>query len=70
MMSPGAGHRLRESRTDRLALVQRGHAKTAEAALESALIYRRGNLGRLRAPLVLRSDNGLGFTSRTYSATV
>lgn len=51
-------------------LSARGHAKTAEAALEDALINRFGYLGRVSAPLVLRSDNGFVFTSRTYTATV
>ena len=51
-------------------LSKRGHAGTAEAALEEALIYRFGHLGRVWQPLVLRSDNGLVFTSRRYTATV
>ncbi len=48
----------------------RGHAKTAEAALEGALVYRFGHLGRVPHPLVLRSDNSLVFTSKHYTATV
>lgn len=51
-------------------LSKRGHAKTAEAALEEALIQRFGHLGRVPSPLLLRSDNGLVFTSRRYTATV
>lgn len=43
-------------------------AKTAEAALEQALIARYGTLGRVPAPFLLRSDNGLIFTSRSYTA--
>lgn len=39
-------------------------AKTAEAALVQALIARYGTLGKVTAPLLLRSDNGLVFTSR------
>lgn len=47
-----------------------GNAKAAEAALEEALIYRFGALGRITQPLALRSDNGLVFSSRHYTATV
>jgi putative transposase len=39
-------------------------ATTAASALEQALIARFGSLGRVRAPIQLRSDNGLVFTSR------
>lgn len=45
-------------------------SKTAEAALEQALITRFGSLGRVREPFLLRSDNGLVFTSRSYTALV
>lgn len=45
-------------------------SQTAEAALEQALISRFGSLGRVRAPFLLRSDNGLVFTSRSYTALV
>lgn len=38
----------------------------ASAALEQALITRYGTLGRVREPFLLRSDNGLVFTSRDY----
>lgn len=51
-------------------LSRRGHAQTAESALEEALITRFGHLGRVSEPLVLRSDNGLVFTSRRYTTTV
>ena len=50
-------------------LSRRGHAQTAEAALEEALIARFGHLGRVPSPLLLRSDNGLVFTSKRYTAT-
>ncbi len=43
-------------------------SKTAEAALEQALISRFGSLGRVREPFLLRSDNGLVSTSRSYTA--
>lgn len=51
-------------------LSKRGNATTAEAALEEAIIQRYGVLGCVQAPLILRSDNGLVFTSRQYMATV
>ena len=51
-------------------LSSRGNAATAESALEDALIYRFGHLGRVAQPLLLRSDNGLVFTSSRYTATV
>ena len=40
------------------------------AALEHALITRFGTLGRVPAEFLLRSDNGLVFTSRDYTALV
>ncbi len=51
-------------------LARSGDPKTAEAALEEALIHRFGALGRLARRIVLRSDNGLVFSSRRYTATV
>ena len=42
----------------------------AEAAQEQALITRFGCLGRVTTPFLLRSDNGLVFTSRNYTALV
>lgn len=39
-------------------------------ALEQALITRNGTLGRACTPFLLRSDNGLVFTSRSYTAMV
>lgn len=51
-------------------LSRSGKAKTAESALEQALIARYGTLGRVAAPFLLRSDNGLVFTSRSYTALV
>jgi putative transposase len=51
-------------------LSRSGKATTAEAALEQALIARFGTLGRVPAPFLLRSDNGLVFTSRRYTRLV
>jgi putative transposase len=51
-------------------LSRSGKAKTAESALEQALIARYGTLGRVRSSFLLRSDNGLVFTSRSYTALV
>ena len=51
-------------------LSRSGRARTAEAALEQALISRYGTLGKVQAPFLLRSDNGLVFTSRSYTALV
>lgn len=48
-------------------LSRSGKATTATAALEQALITRFGVLGRVSKPFLLRSDNGLVFTSRTYT---
>ena len=45
-------------------LSKSGKATTAAAALEQALIARWGCLGRVPKPFLLRSDNGLVFTSR------
>jgi putative transposase len=47
-----------------------GRSKTAEATLEEALIHRFGHLGRTTKPIILRSDNGLAFTSKRYTKTV
>jgi len=47
-----------------------GRSKTAESALEQALIARYGHLGRVAKPFLPRSDNGLVFTSRSYTALV
>ncbi|WP_423924974.1 IS3 family transposase [Dokdonella sp.] len=51
-------------------LSRSGKATTAAAALEHALIARYGTLGRVKAPFLLRSDNGLVFTSRSYTRLV
>lgn len=51
-------------------LSRSGKSKTAESALEQALIARFGTLGRVPKPFLLRSDNGLVFTSRSYTALV
>ncbi len=40
------------------------------SALEHALIARFGTLGKVEVPFLLRSDNGLVFTSRKYTALV
>ena len=47
-----------------------GKSRSAESALEQALIARFGTLGRVKEPFLLRSDNGLVFTSRSYTALV
>ncbi|HBP30905.1 MAG TPA: IS3 family transposase [Advenella kashmirensis] len=47
-------------------LSRSGKATTASSALEHALIARFGTLGRVPVPFLLRSDNGLVFTSRSY----
>lgn len=51
-------------------LSRSGRSKTAESALEQALIARFGTLGRVPRTFLLRSDNGLVFTSRSYTAMV
>jgi putative transposase len=51
-------------------LSRSGKASTAVSALEHALIARFGTLGRVDTPFLLRSDNGLVFTSRAYTAMV
>jgi transposase InsO family protein len=51
-------------------LSRSGKATTAASALEHALIARFGTLGRVSTPFLLRSDNGLVFTSRSYTALV
>lgn len=45
-------------------------ATTAASALEHALISRFGTLGRVSTPFLLRSDNGLVFTSQKYTKLV
>ena len=51
-------------------LSRSGKSKTAEAALEGALIARFGALGRVPQQFLLRSDNGLVFTSHNYTRLV
>lgn len=51
-------------------LSRSGRASMASSALEHALIARFGTLGRVPKPFLLRSDNGLVFTSRAYTALV
>jgi putative transposase len=43
-------------------LSRSGKSRTAEAALEQALIARFGTLGRAPHSFLLRSDNGLVFS--------
>jgi hypothetical protein len=54
----------------RVAISRGGKASTAAAALEQALLTRFGTLGRVATPFLLRSDNGLVFTSRIYTRLV
>ena len=51
-------------------LSRSGKSKTAESALEQALIARFGTLGRVPQSFLLRSDNGLVFTSRSFRRLV
>lgn len=51
-------------------LSRSGKATTASAALEHALIARFGTLGKVDREFRLRSDNGLVFTSRHFTALV
>ena len=51
-------------------LSRSGKAATAVSALEHALITRFGTLGRVNKDFLLRSDNGLVFTSRKFTALV
>ena len=51
-------------------LSRSGKSQTAESVLEQALITRFGTLGRVPTPFLLRSDNGLVFTSRNYTRLV
>ncbi len=51
-------------------LSKSGKSRTAEIALENALICRFGSLGAAHEPFLLRSDNGLVFSSRSYTALV
>lgn len=52
------------------ALERTGRAKTAERALEDALLHRFGTLRNAPAGMLLRHDNGLVFGSRQYRAVV
>lgn len=51
-------------------LSKTGKASTATSALEQALLARFGILGRVPEPFLLRSDNGLVFSSRSYTQLV
>ncbi|MFQ1065038.1 IS3 family transposase [Bordetella trematum] len=51
-------------------LSRSGKVCTPGSALGHALIARFGTVGRVPAPFLLRSDNGLVFTSRDHTALV
>lgn len=51
-------------------LSKSGKAQTAEAALQEGLIYRFDRLRRLERSIILRSDNGLVFSSKAFTKTV
>ena len=51
-------------------LAPQSKRKIEDTALEQALIARNGHLGRVVKPFLLRSDNTLVFTSRSYTALV
>lgn len=51
-------------------LSRSGRASTASSVMEHALIARFSTLGRVPIPFLLRSDNGLVFTSHDYTATL
>ena len=51
-------------------LSRSGKASTLVSESEHALIARFGTLGRADEPFLLRSDNGLVFTSRDYTKLV
>lgn len=61
---------LPQTATIGLAFVAQRQVQSAEGSLEQALINRFGNLGRVRASFLLRSDNGLAFISRSCTALV
>ena len=70
VVHPGRHPRLPPREVLRWRLPHRGDARTAETALEEALIRRFGAFGRVPWSIVLRSDNSLVFSSRHYTATV
>ena len=51
-------------------LSRSGKSRTAEIALENALICRFGSLGAAHELFLLRSDNGLVFSSRSHTALI
>lgn len=51
-------------------LSRSGKSATAKSDLEQALISRFGALGKVETPSLPRSDNGLVFCSRSYTALV
>lgn len=59
----------RERRTGAAAQAQRGVGKagTTSSALGYALIVRFGTLGRVPPPALLRNDDGLVFTNRSFT---
>jgi len=51
-------------------LSRTGKTTTVASALQHALISRFGTLGRVNNEFLLRSDNGLVFTSRHFTELV
>ena len=51
-------------------LPSNGKSKTAEAALREGLIYRFKKPGRLEKQIILRSDNGLVFSSKSFTKMI
>ena len=51
-------------------LSKSGKSKTSEAALQEAIIYRFGRLKKLDKSIVIRSDNGLVFSSKSFIKTI
>jgi hypothetical protein len=70
LADPGTGDRLLYPAAAGLAALAQRKASTAAAALEQVLITLFGALGQMQVPFLLRSDNGLVFTSRDYTRLV
>lgn len=66
----GLRDRLPHSKSAGLAPIAQRQACTASSALEPAQTDRFGTLGRVPAPFLLRSDNGLVSTSRSFTVLV
>lgn len=66
----GSGERLLRLELLGWHLSRSGRSKTAESALEQALISSYGCLGKVKHPFMRRSDNGLVVTSRSFTALV